>query len=261
MPRGLKQIIVVAVYGLIVVGIGFGFYHRQYAPSCFDNQQNGKEEGIDCGTLACGTACSAPIQPLQVQGFESVKNPSGDYDLVAQVYNPNIEYGVSNGVYSFDDGKPYSLVNNDQVFYMLPGQTKHLVVPALTSEVKTVKIQRVDWQKVISDPHVQLVSMNERYTPGSAQTAFETTIGNNSDFDFDAVDVVVIVKDTAGHIIATNTSLVKTLLSQTNRYVKFSWPFALPVDARVSVEIGTNVFDNANFIKTHGTQEKFQQLF
>jgi hypothetical protein len=261
MPRGLKQIIILTVYGLIVVGIGFGFYHRQYAPTCFDGKHNGQEEGIDCGTLACGIACSSPIQPVQVQSFESVKTPSGDYDLAIQLYNPNVEYGISSGIYSFDMGNPSDLVNNDQIFYMLPGQTKHLVVPALPSEVKAVKIQRVDWQKVAGDSHVELISMNERYASGNNQTTFETTIGNNSDFDFDAVDVVVIVRDTSGHIIATNSSLVKTLLSQMNRYVKFSWPFALPVDARVSVEIGTNVFDNANFIKTHGTQEKFQQLF
>ena len=261
MSRVLKQIIIGGAHVVIVGVVVFWSYNSSYGPSCQAGVQNGREEGIDCGTIACGAACASPVQAIQVQSVQLVSTPAGDHDLAMQFYNPNTDYGVATGTYQLTIG---TLVSTHG-FYMLPGQTKDLVLTSLKGVadgvLANVVMKDIQWEKVTGDASVPLTSFNERYLVSGSQTTFESTILNNSDFDFDSVDISIIVSDSSGKVLATNTTSIQTLLSHTQRYVKVSWPFALPVDARVSVEVGTNVFDNANYIKTHGTQEKFQQLF
>lgn len=261
MSRVLKQLIVASVYVFVFIGLSFWFYDYHYGPTCLDGIKNGQEEGIDCGTLACGAVCPSPVQAVQVQSVDLVKTPAGDYDLAMRFYNPNTDYGVAAGTYELTVGSQIS----PHDFYLLPGQTKYLVLTSLKglsdSASAEVVIKSVQWQKVSGDPSVALISSNERYTVSGNQTIFETTVMNNSDFDLDSIDIGLIVSDSLGKILATNTTSIQTLLSHTQRYVKVSWPFVLPVNARVDTEIGTNVFNNSNFLKTHGTQEKFQQFF
>ncbi|OGN33609.1 MAG: hypothetical protein A3I39_01225 [Candidatus Yanofskybacteria bacterium RIFCSPLOWO2_02_FULL_47_9b] len=261
MSRVLKQLIIGGVYVVIVGVMVFWSYNSSYGPTCQDGIQNGREEGIDCGTIACGMACASPVQAIQVQSVQLVSTPAGDHDLAMQFYNPNTNYGVALGTYQLTLGSQIS--SHD--FYMLPGQTKDLVLTSLKGVVDGVSanvvIKDIQWEKVVGDASVSLTSSNERYLVLGNQTTFEGTILNNSDFDFDSVDISIIVSDSSGKILATNTTSIQTILSRSSRYVKVSWPFALPADARVSVEVSTNVFDNTNYIKTHGTQEKFQQLF
>lgn len=261
MSRALKQLIVACVFFIIIGGISFGFYHTHYGPNCHDGIKNGQEEGIDCGTLACGVACPSPVQAVQVQSVNLVKTPAGDYDVAMQFYNPNTDYGVATGTYELTAGG----VVSSHDFYMLSGQTKYIVLTSLKglpdNASATVVIKSVQWQKVTGDASVSLTSSNEKYTVAGNQTTFEATILNGSDFDFDSIDVAMVASDNSGRVIATNMTNIQTLLSHTQRYVKVSWPFPLPADAHVSTEIDTNVFDNANFLKTHGTQEKFQQFF
>ncbi len=264
MSRGIKRLIVILVYVLIIGGVGFLIYDSQYGPTCFDHKQNGKEEGIDCGTLACGFVCAPTIQALEVQPGQLVKTPAGDYDFVAQIYNPNIEYGVVHGSYVLMLRGSGGTTTTGQ-FYLLPGQTKSLVLTALKNvsddTLPELQVKDVEWEKVTGTVEMPLITAKDHFTTNDKESVFETTVVNNSDYDFDTVDVDIIVTDNTGNLLATSVTKVKTLLSQSERYIKVSWPFALPVDARVSAEASTNMFNNANFIKQHGTQEKFQQYF
>ena len=261
MSRVLKQLIIGGVYVVIIGVVVFWSYNSSYGPTCQDGVQNGREEGIDCGTIACGVACASPVQALEVQSVDLVKTPAGDHDLAIQLYNPNTNYGVAAGRYQLTIGGQVSSHN----FYMLPGQTKDLVLTSLKGvtdgAMASVIVKDIQWQKVTGDTSVSLTSSNDKYTVSGNQSTFETTIFNNSDFDLDSVDVGVIVKDSYGAVVATNITTIQTVLSRSSRYLKVSWPFGLPADARVSVDIGTNIFNNTNFLKTHGNQEKFQQLF
>ncbi len=227
-----------------------------------DGIKNGQEEGVDCGTLACGKACESPIQTVSVQNVQLAQTTVGDYDAAIQIHNPNSEYGVLNG--SLD------LVMGDQIlsrqFYMLPGQTKFVVlsalknIPAGVTPMATVK--SVEWEKVSAPQDNPFVISRESGPSFSGgQTMYEAIITNVSNFDFDNVDVVAVVTDGAGNLITTNTSNIQTFFSKSDRSVKMTWPFTVPSGAKVHVEASTNVFNNSNFIKTNGTQEKFQQYY
>ncbi len=266
--RRQKQLIIGGAYALIVAAVGFSVYWTHYRPTCSDGVMNGREDGIDCGVLACGQACPAPVQALVVKSVQLAKTPAGDFDAAVELYNPNPQYGVSFGSYDLvvrDTAGNKVASRGGNEFYMLPGQTKYMAVTSVRNipddAVASAEIRSITWEKVSGDPVVKLTVVRQALTSGAGQSFFETVFANNSDFDFDSIDVGIVVFDNAGDLITTNTTNFQTFLSQTQRSVKVSWPFPIPADARVYVEVGTNVFDNANFIKRNGTQEKFQQYF
>jgi hypothetical protein len=261
MSRTNKQFLIGGIYILGALLISGGIYYSKNAPSCSDGIQNGKEEGIDCGTIACGKACAAPVQAVQVQSVQLVKTPAGDYDAAVQLYNPNTTYGVSTG--SFDLNVGGQISNHE--FYMLPGQTKNIVLSALKNitdgSTATATVKSIEWQKVATVMDNPFVVTREAFTPGAQQSAYEAVITNNSNFDFDSVDIAVTVTDSTGALLTTGTSNIQTVISKSDRSVKITWPFALPADARIHTDVSTNIFNNDNFIKTNGTQEKFQQYY
>lgn len=270
LSRTQKQLVIGGVYVLIAAVIAGGVYWGKYRPTCSDGIKNGKEEAVDCGTLACGKACAAPVQALVVQSTQITTSEfPATHDVAAKVYNPNTEHGVSRGSYDIvirDAGGQEEIGRvRNLSFYMLPGQTKYLVraaIPATQLGAQaSIEIKNVEWVKTAADPDVDLVITREAYTPGNRQSVYEAVIANRSDFDFDTVDVSVILLAQDGSLISTNTSNIQTFLSETERSVKLTWPFELSEPDQIYVEIGTNVFDNANFIQRNGTQEKFQQYY
>jgi len=265
--RTAKRLIIISVYIFIVAVIAGGFYWNKYQPTCNDNIQNGKEEGVDCGTVACGKACVAPVQALVVQDVQLVKTPAGDFDIAALIYNPNVDYGTD--VVGYDlvisdlAGKEVFRQNNS--FYILPGQTKYIVQTSLKGVsdgvLAKLDIKSVDWQKVTTAQDITFIITREATTFEVNQTIYQAVITNNTNFDFDTIDANMIVIDSSGAIIATNKTNFQTFLSQTDRSIKVTWPFVLPADVRIQTEVNTNVFNNANFLKRNGTQEKFQQYY
>lgn len=271
MNRFIKQLIIGLVFIIVISAIGFGGYNIfRVKPTCFDNIQNGEEEGVDCGTLACASPCAPEIQPLQIISSQVIKITQGDYDFVAKVYNPNTDYGSS--LVSYDlaittgtDTKTNSAGN----FYILPGQTKSLVWSSLKNgnginDIK-LNINNVLWEKLGSFSDAGFVVRARDYKVLNKNNVFSelsASVFNNSNYDFDKVDIAVILFDNSGEIVGVNRTEISTFLSQTTRDFKVEWPYSLSSEVTsTDIEINTNFFNNSNFIKSHGIQEKFQKYY
>ncbi len=267
LSRTQKQFFIGGIYILIALVIAGGVYWSKYRPTCNDGVKNGQEEEVDCGTLACGKACASPVQAIQLQSVQLIKTPVGDFDVAAVLYNPNADFGADNIAYNLivTDLKGEDLYHHLGNSYILPGQTKYLIQTSIkgisTAVSAELYITGVEWQKIADDPSLNFTINREEFTPSNQQAVYEAVITNQSNFDFDTIDVSMVVTDNSGAIIATNMTNFQTFLSRTDRSIKVIWPFALPADARVKTEVGTNVFNNANFLKRNGTQEKFQQYY
>lgn len=260
--RTQKQLIIGLIYLLILGGIGYGAYLGLVPNvSCTDGIMNGKEEGVDCGTLACGKTCEPTIMPISIISSKFFKVGPGDYDFVAQIYNPNVSYGASRIEYSLDS------INYRGATYILPGQTKWLVITALKSsqDVSDIKliINNAQWEKLDTLGNaVNFVLRRKDYRPTQAGTELEAVLYNDSNFDFDKIDVAVILFDNTGSVVGVSKTDLRTFVSKTERGFKVSWPFALSGSAeRQDVEASTNLFENSNFIKSYGSQEKFQKFY
>ena len=258
--RVSKQLIIGLVFVLILGGIGYGIYSGfQTKATCTDGVQNGKEEGIDCGTLACGKTCEPTIMPIDIISSQFFQTSQGDYDFVAQLSNPNGFYGASR--------IEYVLGPVSGSTYILPGQTKWLVLTALKITGGTEGVQLVtknaQWEKLDMPTNaINFILQSKDYYLTSTGTELGGILYNDSTFDFDKVDVAVILFGDTGSIVGVGKTDIRTFLSKTERGFNVAWPFALLGTAvRQDVEASTNLFENSNFIKSYGSQEKFQKFY
>src|SRR3989338_1221880 len=256
------------IFVLLIASISYGLidYFFLIEATCFDKVQNNSEEGIDCGLLACGVACEPAILPLNVLSQKLIEVRSGDYDFVAQINNPNSFFGTSRAKYTLDFGGV--IPNRSGTFYILPGQTRFIIVNGIRSDSTltsvSINITEVGWEKVEVFENINFPIQRKSYAvvdKNCVFSEFEAVVLNNSDFDFDKVEVGVILSDGDNNIVAANRTDIRTFLSRTERYFKVSWPVALSETARQDIEILTNVFENSNFIKRYGTQERFQKYY
>lgn len=264
MSRFAKQLVFGFIYLILFLLIGYGIYYlRQSTPSCVDGIQNQKEEGVDCG-FVCGNSCRK-ILPIEVSSVQVFKVGRDDYDILAKVYNPNRDSGSPKVVFDLMliGENDTELSRQSFEFYILPGQIRHIILTSIKSvtEIKKAKIiiKDVSWEKLsLFDPQtVSFIVRDKQFK----QTEFGAIVRNESDFDFDTVDIGVILYDQNNNVIGLNKSNMNTLVSRTDRYFKVLWPTPIVGVFRVDVEPGTNLLNNQNFIRRYGTQEKFQEYY
>ena|SRR3989344_7789305 len=127
--RLAKQFLYGIFYLLILSGISWGVYSftLKPAPSCFDNKQNGREIGVDCG----GDCVSCEIKNLQPLSFSSAVLFRADrvFSASAEIRNPNSSYGAKSFDYevNFYDGAGKLLQSIKKKGFIYAGQTKDLI--------------------------------------------------------------------------------------------------------------------------------------
>jgi len=274
-PRVLRRFIIAVIFLAVFFLFGYGTRQlTQPTPTCIDGVKNGEEEGVDCGLFACQNYCEPDLDPPQVVSVKILKTGDnlpgqGDYDFVAEINNPNKEFGASEVVYELTlfNGDEKELLKKAGTFYILPDQTKYLVLTFLTTERNVSRvdlgIKSAKWQRLDSLEGMNLIVRRERYlvSPNGQSSTLDAVIFNDSDFEFETVDIDVILRDSADKIIAVNRSEIRTFLARTERNFRVTWPF--PIGSRVAsmeVRASTNLFENSNFIKNYGSEvEKFQE--
>ena len=267
--RLIRRIVIAVVFLATFTLLGYGTRQLTIAPAtCMDLIMNGEEEGVDCGLSACGKYCEPDLDPPAVKSTKLIKAGKGDYDFVAEIENPNNDFGASEVEYELTlfNGDNTELLKEEGVFYILPGRTKYLILPALTTE-KAVsridfKILSARWQKIESLEGMSFAVRRDKYTivKNGLSSTLEAVIFNDSDFDFNTVDVDIVLRDVKGDIIAVNRTDIRTLVSRTERGFIVTWPFRIGSEvAKIETIPITNLFENLNFIKRYGSGiEKFQ---
>lgn len=265
--RLLRRVIIFVIFLAVFTLTGFGLKTAVTpAPTCTDGIMNGQEEGKDCGIFACNNYCEPDLDPPKIVSTKLLKAGDRDYDFVAEIANPNKDFGASEVAYELKllNSNKEELLNQEGIFYILPGQTKFLILPFLTTENNVSDIQlnikSAKWQKIDSLEGMNLIVRNEKYTSSGNSSYLNAAILNDSDFDFEIVDIDVLLYNSLGEIIGVNKSDIRTFLARTERAFSVTWPF--PVNGnvyKIEVKPSTNLFENSNFIKSYGSEvQKFQ---
>lgn len=278
MPRILKQLVFGAGYLVLFGFIAFGVYRfRQVEPTCFDKIQNQGEEGVDCG-FVCGNTCLESLAPIEVRSsylFKIAENKilGNDYDVLFEIHNPNTRFGASQLGYEINlfDTANELFLRKKGFSYILPGQTKFIFEPIIRTTNRQarraeLRIITVNWERLRGGlgEDVNFLVQSKQYMPSGKPGVFSSargTVFNSSDFDFDRVDLVIILFKENQPIRANRTN-INTFLSRTERYFELDWinPFSAIPD-RLEIEASTNVFESYNFIRKYGTQERFQRPY
>lgn len=267
MDRTIKQLIIGTIFLVLIGVVGFGIYRIFFpAPTCSDGIQNQTEEGVDCGAI-CGKLCAPAVQTLQLQLTQAVSLGMDKYDIVVQVRNPNGIYGSSRVPYTISvqpaDGSAVQQFSG--TFYIMPGQSRFLIEPSVHASggMPTIQFQLGEptWGQVDEKPlEVTFPIKRESYKIGTSHD-YEAIVLNDSNYDFQTVDIAVVVSDTVGTVVAVNRTNVNTMSAHEERYFKVSWPSPVPSNtANIRVEATTDLFANDNFLKTHGVHEPFQEF-
>lgn len=254
--RATKQIIIALIFFLILGGVSFGVY-RSFS------------ESIPMPT----PDVTIHLSPIQILSTKLLNVANNDYDFVAKVYNPNFEYGSANVEYKiiFYNAVNIEIGQKNNSFYILPGQTRYVINTPLRFQELPVRaemnIVSIDWQKI--DPlgviNISLITRNVTYGQVAETSVFSKAGGNivnNSDYDLNQVNIIILLFDGNDNIIATNRTEIWTFIARTTRGFETNWysPF-VGVVARVEVEAHTNVLENSNFLRQYDRQERFQQFY
>ena len=252
----LKQIVVAGIFCVIVFALGLGAY-KLVVPTQPSPTPN----------------LTINLSPIAVLTTKLLNIKNNDYDFVAKVSNANTDYGSGNVQYvvSFMDAAGTKVSTKSGSFYILPGQTKYVVVTPLSFNTAISRaefeIDSIDWQKLnpLALLGTNLVPKNVSYSIPSNGSAFAKvggSISNTTDLDFDVVDVAIVVLDISGNILAVNKTTINTFLAKTERGFEASWftPFLGQVQ-RADAQAGTNAFNNLNSLRRYGDSERFQMFY
>ena len=254
--RKRKQALVAVIFFLIVGGLGFLIYRGVRPPSLTPTPNP--------------TINLAPIQVID-RWLLNVEN--NDYDFLARVRNPNQSHGspAVNYELKFFDAAGQVIFTKIGSFYILPGQTEYVADLPIRLERPAVRhefnIKNIDWVKLdqFTLTDLDLIAGEIDYSEPTGQPFFARVAGaitNDSDFDLNRVDSVIVITGQSGEPIAVNKTSINTFLARTKRGFEVRWtrPF---VGNYISseVEVHTNILDNLNYIRRFGEQERFQQFY
>ncbi|MCX6764031.1 MAG: hypothetical protein NTZ97_04890 [Candidatus Moranbacteria bacterium] len=268
-----KRTIIVSVYSAILLLILLGIYACvKPKPSCFDGQKNQNEENIDCGGV-CVKKCEIELKEnIAVMNAGAVESGiAGQYDIYGQVENPNSFYGSNKFSYTFQikDAGGTVMAEKKGINYILPRETKYIVVsninlPRAPASVGMV-VEETEWVEFQNDyferPQLNVVNKNYQEIAGGVGFAEATgLLKNESPFDFNKINLEVILKDGSGRIVALNSTKMDTVRSKENRDFRAVWPnrFSGTV-ANMEVQVEVNVFDSESFVKRFFKTQDFQR--
>jgi hypothetical protein len=267
-----KQLIIASIFFMFVVGAGFLVYYSfRPAPTCSDGIQNQGEEGIDCGG-PCSSCELAELNEIEVLWTKALLVRDNFYDLAAQIRNPNQNYGSGQLPYQFEiyDSASNLIGHFSGQTFILPNQTKYLIATRIESNRPIQRVElsfgkEINWQKLEDIQSFQLSVEKKEYRllsdqePGFSQT--RALIVNRTNFDFDRIDIDVLLFDASRNLLAVNTSEIRTLLAGQERDFVTTWFNRIEGQVVfVEIEAETNVFDPSNFLSAGREDlERFQE--
>jgi hypothetical protein len=259
--------IYLALFALVVFGLYYSFKPKE---NCFDGRKNQNEQDVDCGGI-CKKECNKIDAQDLIIGISDVVPAGivGKYDFYVKVTNPNAIFGSKKFDYSvsFKDSGGNELAAKNGSSFILPGESKYVIesnidLPMLPAsfDFKISNSNWVEFNDYYEKPDIQIV--NKSYNEISGGTGFSEARGllkNKSTFDFEAIEIQVMLKNAGGKILALNSTQMKTVRSGEERDFRVFWPNNFPGtvgDMETQPEV--NVFDSDTFLKSYYKTEKFQ---
>jgi hypothetical protein len=85
-------------------------------------------------------------------------------------------------------------------------------------------------------------------------------VRNQSPYDFETVEIYVVLRDVSGKIIAINRTDMQTVRSSEKRDFPVTWKYFFEGEiTSIDAQAITNMFENKNFIKLFFPGGRFQQ--
>jgi len=228
---GLLVLIVLAVVGWILFSVVYD------APTCFDGEQNGEEEGVDCGGLCervCGFQAADPI----VDWWRYFEVSPGVYNAVALVRNPNTNTQAQAVQYTLKlrDADNLLVAEQGGVTDVPPEHRLPIFMTSITTGERTpvrstfVFEETPVWERVEHE-RPRITVSNTVLSRADVRPRLDALVQNSSNVEASDVVLVAVLSDRDGNAIAASQTVVEFLRSGEERAVVFTWPspFSSPV--------------------------------
>lgn len=271
MTHYLKKQLIIAGIFLVIIILIIGIFYLFTIPTrgtCFDGKQNQRETGVDCGG-PCGH-CEEP-EDLIVVFQKFIPTTEHEFDLIAQIENPNRDWGIESLTYKFNlYDKNNKLINFiERKTYFLPQETDYIIeqrvslvsVPSAPTPVLDrieLELKDISWQKLKDFEELDLIIEDKNYQLIDDKSQLSGNIENKSNFDLDKIEIIGLLLSN-GEIIAAGRTEIRTVLMGQTRYFEITWPYQFIEVSSFKIKARTNVFLNDNFLKIHGTPERFKE--
>lgn len=206
-------------------------FNIYYEPAnCFDNKQNGVEQGVDCGGTCLLLCQNLVIEPIVVwQRFFEVS--PGVYNVAALVENPNPDAGVKDAQYVF---KLYDDAN--LLLYERKGSANlrpKELLPIIENTLFTNKLEAKRLSFEFTNDFVYskegsrervIIIKDEALTEEDTEPRIDASIQNIDVLPVRDIMVVVIVYGANDNAIAISSTVVDEVVKDGVRALVFTWP-------------------------------------
>ncbi len=223
-----------------------GYFLYGYEPSsCFDNEENSSETGVDCGGR-CVRICSIDMKPPTTLWSQAFRITKGMYNAVAYVENKNVNEGVANLPYTikfFDD---------DGLIAERKGQTSfppNVVSPIFEGRISLGEREPTRTTIEFDENPIWVPAQlnGERYMTerrelkNSAKKPVLTAVLKNESLDEARdVDVVATIFNVEGTAVTASRTKIQLFPGRATKQVTFTWQEPIATTVR-SCEVPTDV--------------------
>ena len=222
---------------ILVILIVSAFFILYIPPTCQDGEMNQEEDGIDCGG-PCLTVCGFEIINPIIHWSRVSKMMEGVYSATALIENPN----VSAEAYAV----PYILKLYDDEGLLVTEHISEVFIPAnktfpifsgginvgnrLPTKVTFEFTRSPNWLETAPDPEVFIENIQSFEKNGLPRVS--ATISNNSVYNIENVEVVVLLLDNQDNLINSSKTFIDVIKKDSSEEVVFTWP--APFDKEVT---------------------------
>lgn len=252
MNWGLKRQVLYAasILGLIILVIVFLVirHKARQIPTCFDNEQNQDERGVDCGGV-CSLVCSADAQPIAIAWQRALPVTTDVYNVMAYVQNTNVAASAQRVPYTF------SIYDKDNILItersgstdIPPNQRIAIFESGIKVGNRTPALVdfRFDQQPTWFHSEERFATQNIitsslAWERESTTPTLRADIMNTATFDMRNVRAVAVVYNAQGNAFAASQTLIDVVPQGMRERITFTWPTPF-AESIVRTEIITHI--------------------
>lgn len=251
-----RQLIFSAALSVLIAGaVIAGYYVLKPKATCNDGIRNQKEGGADCGG-PCAACRVTRFEDVKVLSYKSFLISDGSYDAMAEIKNPNADYGANEFRYVFNfydtDGK--LIGERSGKSFISAGQTRYVIesniqLAAPAALVDFIVTPNISWQKQISYlSDLSVFSTRYELVP-HGESGFAKVTGvleNKTEFNFGNVEVDVVLVGGDAWPIAVGKTSVDNLRFGESRSFTVLFPDEIPTPNNIYAKAITNMLDPSN---------------
>ncbi len=229
-----------------LVGTASYFIYFYTPATCFDNMQNGAEQGVDCGGN-CVRICAVSVIPPEIVWADSFRIIDGQYNAVAYIENKNSVAATPALAYTFRLLDKGSVIAERSGVTILPPNSVYPVFEGriLTQDGRvptetTIEIEEADMWLPATVGRNQFKTLDTELLSTDTRPRLNVKIENTELTEARKVEVVSTIFNRAGKPVTASQTFIDIFSPRSTKDIVFTWPNSIAKTVR-SCEVPSDI--------------------